>query len=455
VKTIKLIFTLFFSVFHVSNALSQNREFMFDLDYAVFKNDNKPLVEIYYSFYLSSLTGGLTANSNEAAGLIELKLYDSLKAETIFDRQYKVPVKIEKPETNKSKKMTGQINLSLNYGLYKLTVNAFDFYDRNKYTQRVELIDLLQGEQEDKPEISNIQLCEVIEKSLSDNSPFYKNGLEVFPNPSRLFSAKANKLYYYFEIYGMNKISSGIYTLVFNVYSSDNRIYTFQKDYNVKSESKAEFGAIEITDYPSGKYKLEILMMEGVNKLASSEGYFWVFSEHIVNPEGTDKPEFTSSIYFNMNENDVNDEISKIEYLLSDNIREKIKKLNKLGERRYFLFEFWKLSDPTPETPVNEFRNEYFERINYANKNFGYENIPGWKTDRGRIYCLYGRPDEIERYEFESKTRPHEIWKYNLIQNGVIFVFGDLGVGGSNYQLIHSTARGEVYDENWIRRVFE
>ncbi|MCX7973815.1 MAG: GWxTD domain-containing protein [Candidatus Aminicenantes bacterium] len=71
--------------------------------------------------------------------------------------------------------------------------------------------------------------------------------------------------------------------------------------------------------------------------------------------------------------------------------------------RKEFIEEFWAKRDPDPETEENEFKNEFYRRIDYANKHFN-EGIPGWKTDRGRIYIYMGPPDKFE--EFFSHNDP-------------------------------------------------
>lgn len=71
--------------------------------------------------------------------------------------------------------------------------------------------------------------------------------------------------------------------------------------------------------------------------------------------------------------------------------------------RKDFIEEFWAKRDPDPETEANEFKNEFYRRIDYANKHFN-EGIPGWKTDRGRIYIYMGPPDKFE--EFFSHNDP-------------------------------------------------
>jgi hypothetical protein len=72
----------------------------------------------------------------------------------------------------------------------------------------------------------------------------------------------------------------------------------------------------------------------------------------------------------------------------------------------------------------------------------------GWLTDRGRIYLVYAEPDEIERFPNSSGSKPYEIWHYNQIESGVIFVFIDRS-GFGDYSLVNSTKRGEIQDDSW------
>ncbi len=86
-------------------------------------------------------------------------------------------------------------------------------------------------------------------------------------------------------------------------------------------------------------------------------------------------------------------------------------------ERENFIENFWRRRDPDPDTEVNEFREEYYERIAYANEYFA-SGIPGWQSDRGRIYITYGKPDRIEtgRTDFGNlKNISFETWFYNYL----------------------------------------
>ncbi|MEO0262412.1 MAG: GWxTD domain-containing protein [candidate division WOR-3 bacterium] len=97
--------------------------------------------------------------------------------------------------------------------------------------------------------------------------------------------------------------------------------------------------------------------------------------------------------------------------------------------------KFWSKRDPSPLTPENEFEEEFLRRFYYANESFSTLNIPGYKTARGRIYILYGEPDEIERHPFEIDTYPYEIWYY--YNKRLKFVFVDRK-GTGEYELVPS-----------------
>lgn len=135
-----------------------------------------------------------------------------------------------------------------------------------------------------------------------------------------------------------------------------------------------------------------------------------------------------------------------VTYIITDEERKAFKKLETDEERERFIEEFWRRRDPDPDTDENEYREEYYERIAYANEHFA-SGIPGWKTDRGRIYIMYGKPDEKEThpaggsYQRESyegggstSTYPFERWFYRYLP----------GVGsGIEIEFVDPTGSGE------------
>ena len=132
-------------------------------------------------------------------------------------------------------------------------------------------------------------------------------------------------------------------------------------------------------------------------------------------------------------------------YIITDEEKAAFKRLSTDDERQQFIEQFWLRRDPTPDTEENEFKEEHYRRIAYANEHYA-SGIPGWKTDRGRIYVVYGPPDEIEShpsggtYErpFEegggtTSTYPFEQWRYRYIDgigNNIVIEFVDTTMSG-------------------------
>ncbi len=116
-------------------------------------------------------------------------------------------------------------------------------------------------------------------------------------------------------------------------------------------------------------------------------------------------------------------------YIITDSERWYFKTLSTDQEREKYIEQFWLRRDPTPGTPENEFKTEHYRRIAFANSRFT-ASVPGWKTDRGRVYIEYGPPDEIESHPAgnDSQRYPFEQWRYRLIEgigSNVIVEFDD------------------------------
>lgn len=132
----------------------------------------------------------------------------------------------------------------------------------------------------------------------------------------------------------------------------------------------------------------------------------------------------------------MNDEFAAaaLEYLMSE--KEFDEFMTKDPEERKKEFEeFWKKRDPTPSTAFNEAMAEYYRRCDYALENFATIGVPnGLKTDRGKIYVLYGPPTSTDR-TLSLDAPPREIWEYKNL--GRRFVFIDESRSG-NYKLLYS-----------------
>jgi len=132
-------------------------------------------------------------------------------------------------------------------------------------------------------------------------------------------------------------------------------------------------------------------------------------------------------------------------YIITDEERAAWKRLQTDDEREQFIENFWLRRDPTPDTVENEFKEEHYRRIAYANEHFA-SGIPGWKADRGRIYITFGPPDERDEHPTggtyqrppeegggETTTFPFEDWRYRYIDgigNDVMVEFVDPSMTG-------------------------
>jgi GWxTD domain-containing protein len=135
----------------------------------------------------------------------------------------------------------------------------------------------------------------------------------------------------------------------------------------------------------------------------------------------------------------------EVVYIVTAEERAVFEKLTTDEEREQFIEQFWFRRDPDPRTPSNEFKEEHYRRIAYANDHFG-SGRAGWKSDQGRIYIIHGKPDEIqehfggpyERPMYEgggaTSTYPYQTWRYRRID----------GIGGDiELEFVDKTLTGD------------
>jgi GWxTD domain-containing protein len=134
-----------------------------------------------------------------------------------------------------------------------------------------------------------------------------------------------------------------------------------------------------------------------------------------------------------------------VAWIITDEERTTFKHLGTDDEREQFVEQFWLRRVPTPDTVENEYKEEHYRRIAYANEHFA-SGIPGWKTDRGRMYIRFGAPDEIEAHPsggtYErppeqgggtTSTYPFEQWRYRHLDNvgeNIVLEFVDTTMSG-------------------------
>ncbi|RLG09415.1 hypothetical protein DRN73_09940 [Candidatus Pacearchaeota archaeon] len=164
-----------------------------------------------------------------------------------------------------------------------------------------------------------------------------------------------------------------------------------------------------------GQYQIKVKIFKDGKKIKEVKDSFMIFDYSLL----TDK-EFLEFI-------------EPLKYFAKKEDIEKLK-FAKREEREKALEDFWKKYDPTPSTKRNELKEEFLRRLYYVNKHFSLPYKKGYKTDRGKIYLIFGPPDHIERYIFEWGIKDREIWHYYNLRK--VFIFEDK-TGTGDYELIY------------------
>ncbi|HNW59523.1 MAG TPA: GWxTD domain-containing protein [bacterium] len=313
-------------------------------------------------------------------------------------------------------------------------------------------------------ELSDLHVSGSIVRDTS-STPFLKNGFQVTPNPSGLFGLGLPILYLYSEIYHLvpaRSDSGAKYSVAYKIFNADGQAVkeVAPRLRNKPGDSAVEVTGINVITLVSGAYRVvaEVTDLE-TGAQTSGARKFFVYREgdykgeaaaplqKVEEAKGFGSAGIDADRYLTMSEKEINQEFEYTRYISTKEERNTFKKLNFQGKRA-FMKEFWMGRDPSPGTPENEYKQDYLGRVQKANSSYRGSFREGWRTDRGRILLVYGPPDEVERYPFSNDNRAYEIWHYYSVQGGVQFYYVDKRDTG-DLELVHSTARGEIYDEDW------
>lgn len=313
--------------------------------------------------------------------------------------------------------------------------------------------------------LSDILLALSIERDKSD-SPFTKNGYKVMPNSTNLYGIGMPILYCYAEIYNLAPATADEgkkFTVSYRVLDADGKeAKVFPEQVKQKPGASAVIvHNLNVVTLISGSYTLEIQVRDHESAATTSSTHrFFVYRQDdfaeggaafqkMEVPSGQGSPGLDASRYDAMKEEELDLEFDYVRYIAKPEEIKTWKKLNLDGKREY-IKEFWAQRDATLGTPSNEFKDEYLGRIQMANTQYRGAFREGYKGDRGRVLLLYGKPDEIERFPASSDAKEYQLWHFYSIQGGVYFVFVDKR-NMNDLELVHSTARGEMYDPDWQR----
>jgi GWxTD domain-containing protein len=449
-----LSFFLFLSSPFITSA---QQKIEFDFDYAQFAYDTSSnYVEFYYSFGQRGLAQVKNDSVTLLEGILDIEITDTSTHELIVDREWKINHEI-KDTLDMNKSLVGILNFIIPAGKYICEIsgrNSKDSTISRNYKEAITVEPFIDS----SFAVSNIQFAsKILQDSPNKNSVFYKNSFEIIPLPTSILGENQPVLFHYFELYNLQNINAG-FPLKLNVSVLDSRRNVhFQKSKEISraTDSRVEVGTVLVNKYPTDTYTIIVSLFDSLkNYSVSSAKKFYVLNPSVevndsVYGEITD---VFATQFGAMSEEELDDLFEKSKYIAAGGEIDQYNSLNGKEGKQKFILQFWNQRDSEPSTPQNEFFMEYLKRVEYSNQHFKALGKKGWRTDRGRVFLKYGEPSEIERFPNQIDTKPYEIWYYNEIEGGVIFIFADL-TNFSDYQLIHSTSRGELRDDNWQRRI--
>jgi len=433
------------------------------LDYACFKlitpdlknvpvsNPKLAYVEIYYALDRSQLDLSEADDIQIATLNLSMKIKDPQQNQ-IDSLSWPVGCSISPNDTSQSNFILYDLQaLQLLSGEYSLNFAVTQANSNKVGNKKITL--KVPDFSDQQLKLSDIQLALGADPDTSE-SKFVKAGRMILPNATKIYGATSPVLYFYSEAYNLAPGSAdNTYNISYTILDSLGNIH---KEYPASSNKKPGSSAVilsglNISTLPRGKYQLQINLEDPqIQSQVTAKKEFWVRKETLVTRLTSEK------VPVPQNEQEAKLIRAELSYIATQDELRMYDQLNLTGKQS-FLKEFWNKKDPDPSTPVNEFKVQFYQKIFEANQMFASQSDDrktGWRTDQGKIYVKYGKPDFIERHHYTRQTKPWEKWIYNNLQGGVYFIFSD-EEGYGIYRLVHSTARGEKNDPNWERALQE
>ena len=451
----KIITVLVFLPFLLINAQSK---FNFNIDFASFKYDSvSDYVEFYYSFPQNQLKLVDENNQMMVEGLLHIEIKNDDTKQDFMDKSWRIPNPVKDSTSYKTQNsLIGAVGFVIpkgNYTCYAYGADNNDPSQKKDYNFPIKIN--LYGNKD--MIVSDIELASSIkQEGVDKKSIFYKNTLEVVPLPSDIYGQTSPVLYYYSEIYNLDKVPS-LDPVKYEASLFDphgRKVYLKEKKLTHPLAATVDVGVINISKYPTGKYTLILSLTDSTRNLGvTSKKDLFVYNPGIKDTTtfATSNNQVLSSQFAFLSSEECDNIFDKAQYISSDKEKSQYDKIHTVEGKRDFLYKFWKSKSEESGESHYDFTT-YMDRVRVANEKYKNIGKKGWLTDMGRVYIKYGEPSQVEKYPNSSHTRPYEVWKYDGMEGGVVFIFGDL-TGFSNYVLLNSTKRGEYEDPNWEQRI--
>jgi GWxTD domain-containing protein len=466
----RLVLTAALVVVPLQGALSQ-QPLQMDLDHSSFAfDDASSLVEMYLAFEASTL--GFTADSTGFAAMLPVdvsvfRASDAVLEGTPGDAVWAdtldlVFVLADTSGIRPGQQFVHQVRATVPPGEYEIVVDVPEdaSVGRQSLSLRREIL-VPDFSDPGMVGLSDVTLASEIRRALDRDEAFYKSGLVVRPNANQLFGLGLPHVYYYTEAYNLEALAPAETGYTVMAYISEVNLPQPLPDHQRRVTRPLRspdvlVGSFDVSGLPSGSYFLRIALLNSGNEsLVERSRRFFVYNPGVERAQVAGVEEdFETSQYATMTAEQVEQAGRHIDIIASTTERRRLDGIEDLDERRRFLMEFWRKRDPVPSTSVNEYQEEFYQRLQYANDRYTSTFTEGWETDRGRTIIKYGPPSRVDPHLYDRGFAPYEVWEYNNIpgEGQAVFVFADQGNFGL-FELIHSTVTGERRLANWMEEL--
>ncbi len=394
----------------------EEKEQVFFVDHAAFREEvgEKFRVEVYYKIFIRALSFVKFKEEFKASYEVQVVVSNKINKQvtgTSMEEDYFV--KSYRETRSPSDFLINQIVLSLYSGRYKLRIKLIDRNSGSVFELEKDF--KIPSRIQKKILFSDVEFIRHISDPQDPNSDstevtrFNKKGKSVIPSVSKDYGDTDPVLIFYYEIYGDSEKPKP-YLLSYEI-DHQAQAFFYQETTSVMLglEAFCIFDSLSLENFPSGYYSLEVALLEKGKVKAKMESSFQI-----------------DWSYLNLLKNEYLKAIEQLRFVASsDEIKELKEALEE--ERLQRWLGFWKSKDPTPNTPENELKDEYYFRLKYVNLNFALPTREGWETDMGMVYMVYGHPDEVEKHPFDREVRAFQRWYY--YKENRVFLFVDRGDG--------------------------
>lgn len=340
---------------------------------------------------------------------------------------------------------------ALEPGAYVCNLELLDLNSTNSSIKTSFEIDV--DEFSDALSISEMLIAESASKT-SEITAFSKSGYDIIPRIATFYPTELNALPVYFEVYNSDQLDDTLFSIRQQLINSETeeKLAEYTKTTIHKTAPVVPvFKTIDMTGVPTGKYLLNVTVLdENKNELSSQYYEFERSNDAEIVINTTDMiidPHFQLSI-----------PDDSVQYYLASlipiskpgqarTIFGTLKEKDQEKSRR-LIQAIWKQTDP-----VNPYEAwmRYKEQVQYVQRAFKTHFQPGFETDRGRVYLQYGAPNRIIDREISASEYPYEMWEYNKIgiYSNKKFIFYNPDLLNNTYKLLHSDMIGELKNPSW------